>query len=198
MHEISPLLTKQDSCRSVTRRMVVKPKGRISSPRLARKDRPRSTFHLLAVHSNIRGRGKQCTRQCRPQVPRGYPPSWRFPQAVNSQFRGALGRKRMARDIGIFGTECILVLQRRISVPPSQVSSDVIKHGLFTTFARLKTPVRINIIRTRLNEPAWDASFAFRQYILSWLRWVIVTCQDVRSTSTTQWARLVAKLVAVW
>ena len=150
MHEMSPLLTKQDFCRFVTHRMV---KGGIAAPRSARKNRPRSTLHLLAVHSSIRGRGKQCTRQCRPQIPRSYPPSKRFPQAVNSQFRGALGRKRMARDIGISGTECILVWQRRISVPPSQVPSNMTKHALFTIFARLKTPVSIGIIRTRLNEP---------------------------------------------
>ena len=46
----------------------------------------------------------------------------------------------MAHDV-ISGTGCILVWQRRISTLRSQISRDMTKLELFTTFACLTTPV---------------------------------------------------------
>jgi len=106
---MSPVLTRQDFCRFVTQRMVVRSKGRMSTLRLAKKNRPPSTPRLLALHSSIRGLGKQCTHQDRPRVPWRYPPSWHPPQVVNLRFRGELYRKCMVHDVGISGRVCILV-----------------------------------------------------------------------------------------
>jgi len=195
---MSPSLTRQDFCRSVTHRMVVRSKGRITALHLVRKDRPPPMFRLLAVNSSIRGQGKQYTRQGCPRAPQRCLPSWHFSRVVSSQSRGALGRKRMAHAVGISGKECILVWQRRISTPSSQILCNVTKLESFTTFACLTTAVSIGVNRTHFNEPARDASSAFRQYVLSWLYWVIVAGQDLRNTSTTLWTRLIATLVVVW
>jgi len=188
-------LTRQDFCHSVTRWTVAMSKGRALVPCLAREGQLPSTFRLLAARSSIRGQEKQYTHQGRPKV---LLPSWHFSQVVNLQFRGALGRMCMARDAEISCTECIPVWQRRISTLPIQIPCDTTKLKLFTTFACLTTLVSIGVARTLFNEPAWDASSAFRQYILSWLYRVICTSKDTCSTSTTLWAYLVAMLVVVW
>ena len=177
--------------------MGVRSKGRILALCSARKNRPPTTSHPLAVRSSIRGQGKQYTRLVRPRAPRNHPPGWYYLQVVNSQFRGVFCRKCMAHDVGISGMECILVLQRHISTPPSQIPCDATKFELFTTFACLTTPVSIGVVRARFNEPAWDASSAFRQDIRSWLYWVIVTSQDVSDAGTTPWARLITILMVV-
>jgi len=173
-------------------------KGRALVLCLAREDRLPSTFRLLAACSSIRGQEKQYTHQGRPKVPRRHLLSWNFSQVVNLQFRGALGRMCTAHDAEISCTECIPVWQRRISTPPSQIPCDTTKLKLFTTFACLTTLVSIGVTRILFNEPAWDASSAFCQYILSWLYRVIRTSQDACSTSTTLWVYLVAMLVVVW
>jgi len=103
----------------------------------------------------------------------------------------------MVHDVGISDMGCILVCCRRISTSRSQIPCDSTRLGSFTVFACLSVPVSTDVARTRFDKPAWDASRAFCQHIRSWLYWVVVTRQDVRSTRTTLRADPIAMLVVV-
>jgi len=71
------------------------------------------------------------------------------------------------------------------------------KLGIFTVFACLIIPVSVDITQIGFNKPAGDASPALCKHVRPWLHRVVVARQDIRSASTTLWARPITMLAVV-